>query len=488
MVGDPFDIAADKAEQHRLVDRTGILDHDREHLPDDLRIEGIDDVVVLRHLVGQIHILLHVGLDGFENHRLHGLRHARQVDQRLDQLLAVQSHDDLGDVDGQIAHTLQVSRDPERHENAAQVLGDRLLRRDQLGAELGDLLLQAVQLRILLDDLSRFLGIDMDEGMHGFGQRRFDMVSHFDQHGLQLIQSFVKLLAFDHVLSLPLPASALTESPCNIVFRPRIRRIGEQLLRLFRFHELSIEEEYRAVGNPGRLMHVVRHHDDRILFLELADELLDLERRDRVQSGRSLVHEQHLRLHGQSARDAQPLLLSAREAQRGLAEQILHFLPQRGAAQAALDDIVQAGFVPDAMQARTIGDIVEDRLGKRIGLLEHHADTLAEHFHVGVRAVDILSVQLDAAADLNAGHEVVHPVQRAEEGGFAAAGRSDEGRHGFFGNAEIDLLQGVKVSIMQIKTVDLHYLVHSVPCSHSSWNLSRSGPRCNRRSACFPDS
>ncbi len=38
MVGDPLDVAAYEAKQHRLADRLWILDHEREQLADDLRI------------------------------------------------------------------------------------------------------------------------------------------------------------------------------------------------------------------------------------------------------------------------------------------------------------------------------------------------------------------------------------------------------------------------------------------------------------------
>ena len=64
------------------------------------------------------------------------------------------------------------------------------------------------------------------------------------------------------------------------------------------------EEERRAVGNSGRLLHVVRHDHDRVLLLKLDRELLDPPGRDRVKRRGRLVHEEDLGLHGERAGDA----------------------------------------------------------------------------------------------------------------------------------------------------------------------------------------
>src|SRR3712207_7736710 len=59
--------------------------------------------------------------------------------------------------------------------------------------------------------------------------------------------------------------------------------------------------------------------------------------------------------------------------------------------------------------ARTEGDVVVDRLGERVGLLEDHPDPLAHLDRIHVRAVEILAVVEDATVDrkstrLNSSH------------------------------------------------------------------------------------
>ena len=92
-------------------------------------------------------------------------------------------------------------------------------------------------------------------------------------------------------------------------------------------------EEGGDVGDAGGLLHVVGDDDDGVVPLQLGDQVLDDHRRYRVQRRAGLVHEQDLRLDGEAAGDAQPLLLAAGQAGAGLAEPVLDLVPQAGLAQ-----------------------------------------------------------------------------------------------------------------------------------------------------------
>jgi hypothetical protein len=113
---------------------------------------------------------------------------------------------------------------------------------------------------------------------------------------------------------------------------------------------------------------------------------------DRVQRRGGLVHQDHVRLDGDGAGDAQPLRLPARQAQARRLQAVFHLVPQRGPAQRVLDDLVQLVLVVLAVDARPVGDVVVDRLGERVRFLEDHADAPAH----GDRR-DILAVQRDPA-------------------------------------------------------------------------------------------
>ena len=105
-------------------------------------------------------------------------------------------------------------------------------------------------------------------------------------------------------------------------------------------------EERRHVGDTCRLLHVVRDDHDRVLALQLVHQVLDARRRDRVERRRGLVHQDHVRLDGERARDAEALLLPAREAECVVLEPVLDLVPERGLAERASTRSSRSSFMP----------------------------------------------------------------------------------------------------------------------------------------------
>src|SRR5919201_781848 len=167
---------------------------------------------------------------------------------------------------------------------------------------------------------------------------------------------------------------SLAKAPCDVVLRPLVGRSREDLRGLVVLDQhagpatvgLLQAEERRAVGDARRLLHVVRDDDDRVVALELVHQLLDPLCRDRVERGRRLVEEQHLGLDRDGTRDAEPLLLAARERQRAVLQPVLDLVPERGAMQRLLDPLVEILLEPQ--YARRPGDVVGDRLRERVRL------------------------------------------------------------------------------------------------------------------------
>src|SRR5262249_17294237 len=147
----------------------------------------------------------------------------------------------------------------------------------------------------------------------------------------------------------------------------------------------------------------------------------DARGRDRVERRARLVHEDHFRLHGDGARDAQALLLAAREPGAWTGQAGLDLVPEPGARPARADNPV--GLRPaarHAVDARAEGDVVVDRLRERVRFLEHHADTAAQLYGVDLGRLDVLPVEGDDPRDPCSGNGVVHAVETAQEGRLAA--------------------------------------------------------------------
>ncbi len=182
-------------------------------------------------------------------------------------------------------------------------------------------------------------------------------------------------------------------------------------------------------------------------------QVLDAPGGDRVERRARLVHEDHVRRRGQRAGDAQALLLAARHAERVGLQPVLDLVPQGAAAQRALDDLVHVSV--HSQDAGAERDVVVDRLGERVGLLEDHPDVLAHLDGVDVVGVEVLPVVLDLAGHLGGGDEVVHPVQAADERALAAARGADERGDLVLVDREVDLADGGHAAVGHAHVLEL---------------------------------
>ena len=226
-------------------------------------------------------------------------------------------------------------------------------------------------------------------------------------------------------------------------------------------------EERRLVGDAGGLLHVVGHDDDGVGLLEVLDQVLDGERRDRVERRAGLVHQQHVRCDRDRAGDAQALLLSARQAGAGTLKAVLDLVPQVRAAQRLLDDLVglAAGeaLVVEADPRQHV--LLDAHGGERVGPLEHHADLAAHPDRVDGGVVQVDAVEQHASLAVGAGDDLVHAVQRPQHGRLAAARRADERRHRAGLDHHVDVLDGVELAVEDVEILDLDALGHVWWCS-----------------------
>src|SRR5689334_14422551 len=122
----------------------------------------------------------------------------------------------------------------------------------------------------------------------------------------RLCSSWSKALTVCSVMAFP-----STEAAGDVVLRARVARRHEDLAGLIELDQLAEIHEGGVIGDARRLLHVVGDEHDRVLVLELRDQLLDLGGRDRVERRARLIEQDHVGLHRDSAGDAKPLLLPA---------------------------------------------------------------------------------------------------------------------------------------------------------------------------------
>src|SRR6218665_2877584 len=244
---------------------------------------------------------------------------------------------------------------------------------------------------------------------------------------------------------------SLAETAGDVVFGFLALGLEEDLLGGAEFDHLAEVHVGGVVAAAGRLLHVVRHDGNRVVVLELVDQLLDLGRGQRIERRSRLIEQQHRGLDGHTAGNAQALLLAAGQLQAALAELVLDLGPQGGLEQRPFHAVIHLALAQRLVEPHAKGDVVVDRHRKRRGLLEHHANARAQQVDVLPRVQDLLSVKADAALGALPGVQAVHAVERAQQGRFAATRGADEGRHLVLGNVQADIAQALELAIEEIQ-------------------------------------
>src|ERR1035438_2255844 len=244
------------------------------------------------------------------------------------------------------------------------------------------------------------------------------------------------------------PKHVSAEATEGVVQRARVDGVVEDLLggvELDKFTGavLTHEQERAVVRDASGLLHVVRHDDDRDALLQFGHQSFDLQRRDRVQCRRRLVHQEDLGVHSEGARDAESLLLTTGEVGGGDLQAVLHAVPEGRGLERRLGGLVQDRLLLHTVEAQTGDRVLVDRhRRKRVRALEHHAHASAQFGDGDVAAVDVGALEQDLSRDLGAGREIVQAIERAKQRRLTRTGRSDKTGHAILRDVERTITNG----------------------------------------------
>ena len=104
-------------------------------------------------------------------------------------------------------------------------------------------------------------------------------------------------------------------------------------------------EEGGLRADARGLLHGMGDDDHGKLAAQVVDRGLDLSGGDGVKGGTGFVHQQHFGAGGDSAGDAETLLLAAGQTGAGGGKAVFHLVPEVGAVQGSFDHLVQVGLV-----------------------------------------------------------------------------------------------------------------------------------------------
>jgi hypothetical protein len=144
----------------------------------------------------------------------------------------------------------------------------------------------------------------------------------------------------------------------------------------------------------------------------------------------------------------------AGQGQPAARKDVLHFLPEVGALERVLHDLVEFRLLPHSVQLGAVRDVVVDRHGERVRLLEDHPDASPEVHGIDAGRVHVLAVEQYLALDARPRDEVVHAVEAAQERRLAASRRPDERRDVVPGDPDRYVSEGLEVPVVEVEVRD----------------------------------
>jgi hypothetical protein len=160
------------------------------------------------------------------------------------------------------------------------------------------------------------------------------------------------------------------------------------------------------------------------------------------------------------ASDAEALLLAAREARPWTVEAVLDLVPEVGATQRALGEVVgiRLGDAPVVELDAREHVLLDRHRRERVRALEHHADLAAHEHGVDAGTVEVAAVDEHLTVDVGARDDLVHAVQRAEERRLAATGRADERGDAARLDVERDAFDSLELAVVDVEVADFDSL------------------------------
>ena len=149
----------DPDEPGGALDVARVLVHKRQQLAEDLIVELVDFVICVPNDSRQVVVALIQGGQAVAQHADSDVRHARDVDQRLQGGIVAHADADLGDALGVVAHALKLGGHLHAGDQHAQVAGHGLLGRHDVDAQLLERQMPLVDVIVFLDDPARKLQV-----------------------------------------------------------------------------------------------------------------------------------------------------------------------------------------------------------------------------------------------------------------------------------------------------------------------------------------
>src|SRR5215813_5825790 len=190
VVADAFEMTGNQNEVERGLDGPRIVEHELQEVPEDLRLQAIESVILVQDLSRERHVSAYERIERVSQHLLCDVAHLRNVDQLLDRRVQGVTLRGFCDVDGQIANALEIRIDLDGGNDRAEVGGHRLVQSEEREASTVDLDMQLVDRFVAVEDTFDDAYFAAHQTLHRRANALFSQATHLEQptlHGLELL-------------------------------------------------------------------------------------------------------------------------------------------------------------------------------------------------------------------------------------------------------------------------------------------------------------
>jgi hypothetical protein len=188
VVSHPFEMARHQNKVDARFDDSRVSQHVRQQFTDDLIPEHLEPCGLPQNIGSDGHVAVDESVEGVSEQVAGKRTHARKVDQRFDGWMEQITLRGLGNVDRQVADTLQVGVDSQCRDDGSEIDGHRVKERQQAETAFIDLDLDSVELFVTRNDIRQRVTIASDQCVQRRAHARVRELPHREDAVFQTSQ------------------------------------------------------------------------------------------------------------------------------------------------------------------------------------------------------------------------------------------------------------------------------------------------------------
>jgi len=250
VVGNAFEVSNDAEHRDARIDAARVGLHGLGNFVDDAPVVLVDLEIETDDVAGRFGVDLHEGIERLADHRrdLRGHRFEAIAQRKVRR--TGEHGGTLGEIDGEIAHPLEIGADEQDGCDPSQVAGHGVVQRKDRQGFFLDAVFQEIDLGIARHDLLRFGGVALAEGADGVEDGPLDAPGHVEDEIVEAIEIALHMLRHGDT----------THRSGESMGSPAFAALTAAIRRSRLIDDIALEAALAACGSdePESLLHYLR--------------------------------------------------------------------------------------------------------------------------------------------------------------------------------------------------------------------------------------